>query len=684
MWKIKTAFLLSVLGFTLLSEVVAQKQTVTDSLLVELPKAKADTSKVKILSKISTELYQANPDEGLKYAKEALKLAEKLPWREGIAYAKLSIGRIYWRMGNFNEALNYHFQSLALWKEIDNKDRIATTYAYIGQDYADSGDYPQALKYMSLSLEGYEALDNKSLQVYVHSVMAWIYGNMGMYPENAKHQYAMLKLAEEMGDRHAAALAYSNLASAYVEQRNYKKAIEIYKQGLKIDLEFADYSNTASDYNNIGSCYKNMGNYPEALKNHQLALEIGKKFKDVINIGNTYSCIGDVYLAQGNQGEALKHFHQAAGQFKANEDKLALAHMQIQIATCYTDMGNYREAQRYYGDAYALVQALGSIRESNIYYKGRVKLDSTTGNWKNAFKHYALFVSTRDSMHNEENTKKIVQTQMLYEFDKKEAAAKAKQEKKDLQAKEELERQKLIRNGFMGGFAVVMLFASIVFNQRNKIKKGKARSDDLLLNILPAEVAEELKAKGSADAKLIDEVTVLFSDFKEFTHLSETQPPGDLVAEINTCFSAFDHLMQKHGIEKIKTVGDAYMAAGGLPTPNVTHATDVLKAALEMQVFMQERRQQRVAENKFFFEMRIGVHTGPVVAGIVGVKKFAYDIWGDTVNTAQRMESSSEAGKVNISNHTYELVKAQFKCIYRGKVNTKGKGEVDMYFVEQG
>jgi class 3 adenylate cyclase len=271
---------------------------------------------------------------------------------------------------------------------------------------------------------------------------------------------------------------------------------------------------------------------------------------------------------------------------------------------------------------------------------------------------------------------------MQYEFDKKEASAKAEQEKKDAMARAELQRQKLMRNGFMGGFMVVMLFAGIFFSQRNKIKKGKKLSDELLLNILPAEVAEELKAKGSADAKLIDEVTVLFSDFKEFTQLSETQTPRDLVAEINECFSAFDLIMQKHGVEKIKTVGDAYLAAGGLPTPNTTHAADVLNAALEMQAFMRERKQKREAEGSFFFEARIGVHTGPVVAGIVGVKKFAYDIWGDTVNTAQRMESTSDAGRVNISGNTYEIVKGQFNCTYRGKVETKGKGEVDMYFVE--
>ncbi|MBL0340864.1 MAG: adenylate/guanylate cyclase domain-containing protein [Bacteroidetes bacterium] len=224
----------------------------------------------------------------------------------------------------------------------------------------------------------------------------------------------------------------------------------------------------------------------------------------------------------------------------------------------------------------------------------------------------------------------------------------------------------------------------VVYRQRNKINKARKRSDELLLNILPAEVAEELKEKGSADAKQFNEVTVMFTDFKGFTQISEKLTPTELVAEIHTCFKAFDHIIGKYNIEKIKTIGDAYMAAGGLPVANSTNATDVVNAAIEIQQFMQQHLQQRRNENKELFEIRIGVHTGPVVAGIVGVKKFAYDIWGDTVNIASRMESSGEAGKVNISGSTYELVKGKFNCTHRGKIQAKNKGEVDMYFVEPG
>ncbi|MEP7267130.1 MAG: adenylate/guanylate cyclase domain-containing protein [Saprospiraceae bacterium] len=220
-------------------------------------------------------------------------------------------------------------------------------------------------------------------------------------------------------------------------------------------------------------------------------------------------------------------------------------------------------------------------------------------------------------------------------------------------------------------------------NERTQdLQSEMEKSDNLLLNILPFDIAKELKENGSAEPKMYDSVSVLFTDFKEFTSIAEHMNPAELVSEIDYCFKAFDHIVHKYNIEKIKTIGDSYMAVGGLPVITSTHAIDTVKAALEMRNFIIEHNAKRKLEQKPVFEMRLGIHTGNVVAGIVGFKKFAYDIWGDTVNLASRMESSGQEGKVNVSGVTYELVKDHFDCRYRGKVNAKSKKEIDMYFVE--
>jgi len=213
------------------------------------------------------------------------------------------------------------------------------------------------------------------------------------------------------------------------------------------------------------------------------------------------------------------------------------------------------------------------------------------------------------------------------------------------------------------------------------LEREKERTENLLLNILPRETADELQKRGKATARHYNQVSVLFTDFKGFTRFAESTRPEDLVNELDYCFVAFDDIMDKYHLEKIKTIGDAYMCAGGVPIRNTNNAVAIILAGMEIRDFMKQLEMDKKARNERFWEIRIGVNTGPLTAGVVGKKKFAYDIWGDTVNTASRMESTSEPGRINISATTYELVKPYFDCTYRGKQDAKGKGEVDMYFV---
>ena len=201
---------------------------------------------------------------------------------------------------------------------------------------------------------------------------------------------------------------------------------------------------------------------------------------------------------------------------------------------------------------------------------------------------------------------------------------------------------------------------------------------------MPEETAKELKEKGFVKAKKFDSVSVLFTDFKGFTKYSEKLTPEEIVKSMNFYFSKFDTIIEKYGLEKIKTIGDAYMCAGGLPFPTKDHTYKITLAALEIAEFVKETMEINSSE-KANFDIRIGINTGPVVAGVVGTIKFAYDIWGDTVNVASRMESSGEIGKVNISEETYNFLKTykEFQFEPRGAIEAKGKGKINMYFVNK-
>ncbi len=218
---------------------------------------------------------------------------------------------------------------------------------------------------------------------------------------------------------------------------------------------------------------------------------------------------------------------------------------------------------------------------------------------------------------------------------------------------------------------------------RDRAVAEKAESDRLLLNILPGPVAEELKARARVQPRFYDSATVMFVDFREFTRLVESLEPASVVEQLHQHFAKFDDIVAQHRLEKLKTIGDAFMAAGGLPEPNRTHALDACLAALEILDHMARLNRQREKLRLPAWEVRIGINTGPLIAGVVGKHKFTYDVWGNTVNVAERIEAACIPGRINVSESTWGQIKSRFDCEARGDVEVKHKGRVGMFFVNR-
>ena len=590
-----------------------------DSMLTSMYAQEDDTNKVKLLNEIADAYHITSPYDGIKFGNQALTLSTDLQWDPGIARSNSVLGLNYYALSKFNDAYSYFQKALKLDEKIDYKQGIANQLQNIGSIYFSQGDSSQAL---------------------------------GFY-RDALNKYI------ELGNQKATANAYTAIGNVYAAKKYYSEALRYYTKSLEIDQSghFNADNDVAADLTNIGSIYAEIGLCSKALVYLFKALDIKKASGDKNGLAKTYGIIGRtfLYVAIDSAGRVAATDTSSPGKSESVVKAIAYLDSAIAIDEEIGFLDNLQKNSRYLSQAQELML-----------------------NYKDALTNYKRYSELKDSIYSAANISEIYN-----------AGRKEELEKKNNEIARRQEQHKYFIGGIILLFIIIVLLALVMrFVVRNYavqkktnevITVEKKKSDDLLLNILPFEVANELKEKGTAEARYFDNVTVLFTDFVNFTNMSEKLSHKELVEELNACFSAFDVIMEKHGVEKIKTIGDAYHAACGLPLPSAHHAHNVLCAAMDIRQFICDRKDKLGDKT---FEVRIGVHSGSVVAGIVGLKKFTYDIWGDTVNTAARMEQSSEAGKINISQTTYELVKDHFSCTWRGMIEVKNKGELGMYFIE--
>ncbi len=652
-----------------------------------------DTCRAQAMHDIAKYGYlYSQPDSAYYFAQLSYDFARIMGLKKEMASALNTQAGSYYVRGDFHKALEYYQLCVNIFEEISDKKGMSKTLNNIGVMYSNLGDFASAMKYHQRSLEIKEEILDKSGMAGCMNNIGLIYMNQGDYPKALNYFQRSLKIKEEFSDKRGIAQTLNNIGLIYMRRGDYPKAMKCFQRSLNICDELSDKRGLAGILSNIGLIYMNQKEYLQALDYYMRSLSIREEMTDKKGMAGTFNNIGEIYMNQGDYPNAMEYYRKSLSIYEEISDKRGLAGILTNIGRIYNKQNNNKQAIIWCSRGLQTSEEINILEEQKNACQCLYDAQKASGNVNKALEYHERITILDDSLQAEETSRKLQQM----EFARQMLADSLLQEKEKLSIQmaheAEVRNKDRVRNIFIFS-ALLLLFGALAIHRRmvytrrakRAIETEKDRSDNLLLNILPAEIANELKEKGRADARKYEEVSILFTDFKGFTQISEKLSAEELVGKINTCFEKFDAICKKHGIEKIKTIGDSYMAAGGIPVPNKNSVKNTVLAGLEMIEFLEKRKQEQISNEITCFEMRVGIHTGPVVAGIVGATKFQYDIWGDTVNTASRIENTGEAGKVNISHSTYELIKDDpiFKFQSRGKVETKGKGAIEMWFVKR-
>lgn len=546
-----------------------------------------------------------------------------------------------------NESKIKYSNELLSWaKEKDSSKYLYSAYLEKGNALSEMGDLSMAIEnYLNAGNEALKQNNNKDLSV-VYSSIAGVYN--------------------QLGD--------TKTAISYL-----RKEIEFFKNP-EILKSRKDTLDLATSIHNLGYFYISMNKPDSAIIYLNESEELFEKINHELAIAYVLGNKGLAYAQLKDYARAEKYLNIAFQTFEKNGHFAGMCEFTIEISEIYLVRNDFERASKFARKSLDLAiekNLKTEISNSNLQLSKIYERLETDHQSLDFYKDYILY---RDSVTNLSSFHEIANMRTDFEVSLKQTEVDLKQSELDLNEAELilLNEQKLNQRLLILTMVVILGMTSLYYWN---IKKEKRKSDDLLLNILPKKTAEELKENGKVKAKKFDSVTIMFTDFQAFTKYSHKLSPEVLVRSVDYYFSKFDEIIEKHSLEKIKTIGDAYMCAGGLNSESPDHHLKIIQAAFEISEFIRQSKFSDLGEMAHF-DIRIGVNTGPVVAGVVGKKKFAYDIWGDSVNVASRMESNSKAGRINVSENTYQLIKNKFHCNYRGEIEVKNKGLMKMYFVE--
>ncbi|MBL7778293.1 MAG: tetratricopeptide repeat protein [Chitinophagales bacterium] len=534
-------------------------------------------------------------------------------------------------------------------REIGYMKGEADALRAIGVIYTSNGKMPKALDAYEKALQLYQKADNLQGEAMVYNNMGIIYYRLSKFVDATEYYFHSLKLKEQLGDKVGSVSTLTNIGSVYQKQSNYSAAVNFYRRAIRVSRSIKNSNMEAVNYQNIAEVYIEQKKLSKAKRILKQALQYFENSGEHLSAVSAYINLGVVYKEEKNYEAAIETYHKA----------LAISlkqRLSFETAVCWMNIGEAYLAQKNFAEAEkhllkALISAKNQMSNETLHtiFDNLSEVSRRKNDYKNAYNYLRKYLNVFVANQKAKRSNQISEMHMQYEVEKREKEA-------------EIFRLKNVE----------------LKGALQKLDAEKKQSEKLLRNILPADVAEDLKTKGSSPVKLFKDATVMFIDFKNFTLHAQLMKPEEIVEKLSFYFTGFEEIIAKYKIEKIKTIGDAFMCVCGVPKPVSNHALKMVQAAVEISVFVERNFAPNPADR---FEIRVGIHSGPVIGGIIGTQKLAYDIWGDTVNTAARMEQNSEPGKINISEATKRLLKNKFDTAYRGKVSAKNKGEIDMFFV---
>jgi len=573
--------------------------------------------------------------------KDAILVASKNDEPFYLGFSQLEMGNLYSQKDQNKEAIRQYLSAMNLAEDHNNDSLYFLSCAYLSRFFFINKINSKAIAYSNLVLKNAEEKKDSNTVIWTLLNIQKIKG----YQENIIEvdfnvMDEIISYADRKKNKKLSRYTFAIYRTLLTNKNKFKDLASLCLE--KYPDRFRRLKQTEYHlYCRIrGLIFESRGQTDSAFYYFNLAkIEIEKE-TNAFMIAHFYQRYGEFLIRNELWQNAIIYFKKALNYFSSTSFELRSEQVSKAIELAYKNLGNHQEAYKY------------AILSREYYTAYLSQLESEE-----------LLNAEHD--HEIENRKE----------ESAQAEARRKKESED-------ERTKSTALSF--GLALFLLLSGVSYYQFRLVRKERNKSNELLLNILPEATAEELKTEGKTSAKRYNNVTVLFADIKSFTLIAERLSPEDLVHQLDVYFTRFDEIVKANGLEKIKTIGDAYLAVGGLPEGNSATAQNVIKCSMEIMEYTKKEKAEKEVLGLPFFEIRIGINTGPVVAGVVGRDKFQYDIWGDAVNIAARMEQTSEVGKINVSRSTYLQIKDKCKCHFRGRLNAKNKGEIEMYFVEKG